>query len=181
MNQSAQSRTTWFGPSASRSQPVQGDRHQSADGSLRGQIAGGRQSVDAVHRQLAGSDVAPEPASGGDLIEQGLDQLDHLPLRLDDVLTPVQKRAKFLTSVATPHVRDERKCLQDRLEPLVGGPELFSKVGQTSQVQRHMSLMAGRDNGLDVRALPVQRRAADPRLRGGLSQALSSAPPASAG
>jgi len=78
------------GPSAWRTQPGKRDSDEAAGRGLRRQASGRREGVEAVARELVGSDVVPDVAGPCALGEQIPEKGVELLLRPGDVFAPVQ-------------------------------------------------------------------------------------------
>jgi hypothetical protein len=148
-----------------RTQAVERDGDQPSDGGSGRQRAGGRDRVQAVGRQLAGSDVVAEVAGVCGLGEQLAEELAEMLLGARGVLSAMQQGGDLAAVVLVP---DERVGLEHRCESLGGRSRLLGEAGELSQVTGDLPLVPRVQDRLDVSEVLVERRAADAGLLGDL-------------
>lgn len=121
------------------------------------------QRMQAVGGQLAGRHIVTDRPGRRRLRQQPLDEAGQLPVRVVDVLAPVQKRGQV--GVVRPAVVHLGVGLQDGLDPLTGVSRLIPHVGELRQMPADLALVPGEKDRFDVGEVLVQGRAADAALR----------------
>ena len=126
------------------------------------QVAGRGESVQAVAREFAGSDVVPYVAGLYTVGQQVLDHAVKSLLCLVDLAVTVQERRHIAVMVLPGHAGDEGERPQHRLQTRSGTVGPVPDCGQVVEVVGDLLLVPGEEDRLDVRKVLVQRRAPDP-------------------
>ena len=112
-----------------------------SDRGLGRQTASRAEGMEAVTGQFVCSDVIPEVAGRGALIEQILKHVAKLMLRVRDVLIAMQECRYFDVVVAVSLVGDERIGLKHGLESLANVAHMISDFGQICEMTRDLTLV----------------------------------------
>jgi MFS transporter, DHA2 family, multidrug resistance protein len=146
-------------------QPGQGDVHEPVEGAAGGQPGGGGQGMQAVGSQLAGGHVVPDLPAPGGLAQQGGNELLQVPVRPGHVLALVQQGGQL---TAVPALAGQAGVLpQDGRQP-ARRTGRGADGGEVLQVHGDVALVPGREDGLDVREVLVERGPADAAVLGDL-------------
>ncbi len=134
------------------------------DAVVRRNRSGRAQGVQAVSGQLCRVDVIADRPGPCRLGQQVPDQIREFLVCLGYLLSAVQERTEFACTAPG----DERIGLQYPFQPLPGITAPMPERGELFEVDRDVTFMPGKQNGLDVREVPVQGRARDACLLGDL-------------
>src|SRR5260370_18310235 len=129
------------GKSARGAQPGQGDEDEPSDRSLRRQVAGGGEGVQAVASELVWRDIAPDVTGFYGPGQQVPDEVAEVLLRAGKVLTPVHERREF--GALRVFMHDDRVSLKHGCQPPASALGLVADVGELLEVAGDLAFMPG--------------------------------------
>jgi hypothetical protein len=146
-------------------QTCQRDLDEPTDCGLRWEVAGGRESVEAVDRKLVRGDVSPQDACRcalGQVLSDEVAELLHCP---GDVFATMEECREFGSVVL---VTDECVGFEHSFKSLGGVSRLVSDSGKMSEVVCNLLLVPGDEDRFDVRKVFVKGGTSDTGCFGNL-------------